>query len=84
MKTLEFLYQETQIHFLVNPTKNNVMVNATEMAKMFGKKTELFLKTKHAKAFIQITNAHQMVLVQIQKWFKIEVTWVSISTENWL
>jgi hypothetical protein len=52
MKTLTFIYQENEIHFLVNPNDKNVMVNATEMAKMFGKKTRLFLKTDHAKSFI--------------------------------
>jgi hypothetical protein len=54
MNTLEFLYQETQIHFLVNPTDNNVMVNATEMAKMFGKRIDHFTKSEHAKAFIKV------------------------------
>jgi len=52
-KTLEFIYQETEIHFLLNPSDKNVMVNATEMAKLFDKKTELFLKSEHAKAFIE-------------------------------
>lgn len=52
MKALEFIYQETEIHFLVNGSDKNVMINATEMAKAFGKKTEVFLKTDHAKAFI--------------------------------
>lgn len=54
MKTLEFIYEETQIHFLVNPLDKNVMVNATEMAKLFGKETRVFLKTDHAKAFIEV------------------------------
>lgn len=54
MKTLEFIYQENEIHFLLNPTDDHVMINATEMAKIFGKKTELFLKTDHAKAFIKV------------------------------
>lgn len=54
MKTLEFIYQETEIHFLVNPLDKNVMVNATEMAKLFGKETRVFLKTDHAKAFIEV------------------------------
>ena len=54
MKTLEFIYQETQIHFLLNPLDKNVMVNATEMAKLFGKETRVFLKTDHAKAFIKV------------------------------
>ena len=56
MKTLEFIYQENEIHFLVNPTDKNVMINATEMAKMFGKRTDHFLKTDHAKAFIDACN----------------------------
>jgi len=54
MKTLEFIYQETQIHFLVNPLNKNVMVNATEMAKLFNKETRVFLKSDHAKAFIKV------------------------------
>ena len=54
MKALEFIYQETEIHFLVNPLDKNVMVNATEMAKLFGKETRVFLKTDHAKAFIEV------------------------------
>lgn len=53
MKTLEFLYQETQIHFLLNPTDDNVMINATEMAKLFNRRTEDFLKTQTTKAFIE-------------------------------
>ena len=39
-KTLEFIYQEKQVHFLVNPTDKNVMINATEMANVFGKRTK--------------------------------------------
>lgn len=39
---IDFLYQETEIHFLVNPKEKNVMVNATEMAKIFGKRIDNF------------------------------------------
>jgi len=53
MKTLEFMYQETQISFLVNGTDQNVMVNATEMAKLFGKRIDNFLKADHTKRFIK-------------------------------
>lgn len=52
MKTLEFIYQENILHFLVNPTDKNVMVNATEMAKMFDKRTAKYLKTDSTKSFI--------------------------------
>lgn len=50
-KALEFIYQDTQIHFLIGNEKN-VMVNATEMAKAFGKRIDVFLKTDPTKAFI--------------------------------
>lgn len=53
MKTLEFFYHETEIHFLVNPNQKNVMVNATEMAKMFNKRMDNFLKADHAQKFIK-------------------------------
>lgn len=53
MKTLEFIYQESQIHFLLNPTDDNVMVNATEMAKMFKKRTDVYLKTQSTKELIR-------------------------------
>jgi hypothetical protein len=52
-KTLEFIYQETKIHFLINPSDNNVMVNATEMAKMFGKRTDHYLQNETTKQFIE-------------------------------
>lgn len=53
MKSIEYIYQDTEIHFLVYSNDKNVMVNATEMAKVYGKNTKLFLKSDHAKAFIE-------------------------------
>jgi hypothetical protein len=53
MKTLEFMYQETKIHFLVNPMQENVMINATEMAKTFGKRTDHYLQNEATKIFIE-------------------------------
>lgn len=53
MKTLEFIYQETQIHFTVNPFDKSVMVNATEMAKNFGKRTDHYLQNESTKEFIK-------------------------------
>lgn len=52
MKTLEFIYQENAIHFLVNPTDKNVMINATEMAKAFGKRVEDFRRLEGTQKFI--------------------------------
>lgn len=52
MKTLEFLFQEKAIHFLMNPNDKDVMVNATEMAKMFDKRTDHYLQNKETKKII--------------------------------
>lgn len=52
-KALEFIYQDTEIHFLLS-NNENVMVNATEMAKVFDRRTKDFLKTDHAKEFIEV------------------------------
>jgi hypothetical protein len=51
VKPLEFSYDDKIIHFLMND--DNVMVNATEMANVFGKRVDVFLKTDHAKIFIE-------------------------------
>jgi phage regulator Rha-like protein len=52
MKVLEFIYNEKSISF--NPTGNdNVMVNATEMAKVFGKDLFQFTKSDATKRFIE-------------------------------
>ena len=53
-KALEFIYQDTQIHFLLGNEKN-VMVNATEMAKAFGKEIDNFLRLESTK---KIGRAH--------------------------
>ena len=50
-KALEFIYQDTEIHFLLGNEKE-VMVNATEMAKAFGKRTTDFLANQSTKDFI--------------------------------
>lgn len=51
-KATEFIYQDTKIHFALS-TDKNVMVNATEMAKAFNKRVDVFLKSDHAKTFIE-------------------------------
>lgn len=51
MKSLEFIYQDVEIHFLLGNDKD-VMVNATEMAKAFGKEPKDFLRLEGTKNFI--------------------------------
>jgi len=53
MKSLEFIYQETEIHFLLDK-EGDVMVNATEMAKAFNKRTRDFLRLDFAKSYIDV------------------------------
>lgn len=55
-KILEFLYEQSQIHFLITGSGENVMINATEMARLFNRKTEVFLKTDTTKVFIEELN----------------------------
>ncbi len=51
METLHFLYNDQTIDF-EKKEGDNVMVNATQMAKVFGKRIDHFLKSDHAKDFI--------------------------------
>lgn len=51
MKSLEFIYQDTQIHFLLQK-EGEVMVNATEMAKAFDKQARSFLRLETTQNFI--------------------------------
>lgn len=51
-KALEFIYQDTQIHFLLSQG-DNVMINATEMAKIFDKKVSHFLENQQTKKLIE-------------------------------
>jgi hypothetical protein len=46
-------FEEAEISFEPFMQKRNVMVNATEMAKVFGKRVDVFLKSDHAKEFIK-------------------------------
>jgi hypothetical protein len=52
MKTIEFIYQETKIHFLLQ-NEGEVMVNATEMSKPFKKRVRDFLRLEGTVAFIE-------------------------------
>jgi hypothetical protein len=94
MKALEFIYQDTQIAFVLGNEKN-VMVNATEMAKAFGKETRVFLKSDHAKAFIEIAkrapNGAQIIIDKGRNGIYFErrlalkfAAWLSPEFEFWV
>jgi hypothetical protein len=52
MEIVKFVYEEQEVDFLPEGNEN-VMVNATQMAKIFGKRIDFFLKADHAKEFIK-------------------------------
>lgn len=63
MESLQFIYNEQTIDFL--PRGNdNLMVNATQMAKIFGKKVENFTRLDDTKNFINecLKNANKRFL----------------------
>jgi len=49
---LIYEFNETTIEFQLNGEKD-VKVNATQMAKVYGKRLDVFLKAEHTKAFIE-------------------------------
>ncbi|GAB2994051.1 hypothetical protein GCM10027284_09060 [Cyclobacterium sediminis] len=52
MKVIKFIYEEKEVDFL--PSGNDsVMVNATQMANIFDKRIDFFLKADHTKKFIE-------------------------------
>ena len=51
MKSIEFIYNNQSIEFLQG--EDNVMVNATQMAKAFDKRLDFFFKSENTKAFIK-------------------------------
>lgn len=51
-KAVEFLYQDAEIHFLLSQG-DNIMVNATEMANLFGKQPKDFLRNQQTKVLIE-------------------------------
>jgi phage regulator Rha-like protein len=51
MKSLEYTYNDFHIEFIKK--ENNVMVNATQMAKAFNKRIDRFLRTDNTKTFIK-------------------------------
>lgn len=51
MKVLHFIYNDQAVDF-IPAQNNNVMVNATQMAKIFDKRISFFLKADHVENFI--------------------------------
>ena len=70
MKTLEFIYQDNQIHFLLNPTDDNVMVNATEMGKLFGKEPKDFLRLEGTKKFINYQLEKHNIVADVPRYIE--------------
>lgn len=69
-QTLEFLYQENAIHFLVNPKDENVMVNATEMGKLFNKEPKDFLRLEGTKKFINYQLEKKNIVADVPRYIE--------------
>lgn len=52
MEVVHFIYNNQEVDFLPSGDEN-VMINATQMATIFGKRVDVFLKSDHAQAFIE-------------------------------
>lgn len=52
--TQVFEFKGQQIEFDLG--REVIMVNATEMAKVFDKRVDVFMKSDHAKAFVEVLN----------------------------
>lgn len=50
----QFLYKEVNVGFMLNPNNNNLIVNATQMAKIFDKRIANFLRLEETQRFIKI------------------------------
>ena len=70
MKSLEFIYQENEIHFLLKPTDQNVMVNATEMAKPFEKEPKDFLRLEGTKKFINYQVEKNNIVADVPRYIE--------------
>lgn len=97
-KATEFIYQDTIIHFALS-TNKNVMVNATEMAKAFNRRTKDFLKTESTKKYIKfreqalngahsktkiIDNRGHMGIYFDRKLAIKFAMWLDVAFENWV
>jgi hypothetical protein len=51
-KSINCIYQDTQIHIMLQ-NEGDVMVNATEMAKVFGKEVKFFTRLQSTKMYIE-------------------------------
>lgn len=69
MKTLNFIYQETEIHFALQ-NEGNVMVNATEMAKLFGKEVKDFLRLDGTKKFIEYQVQKNNIVADVPRYIE--------------
>ena len=57
MKCIQYLYNDEIIDFSTNGN-NNLMVNATQIAKIFDKRIDYFLKSDQTKLFIKELQNH--------------------------
>jgi len=74
------VYDYNGSHISFQPSDGNVMVNATEMAKPFGKLPANFLKTKEIQEYIEVlerySNSNNEKIVVVKQGGKEQGTWI--------
>lgn len=70
MNALLFIYEGKSIQFLVNPEQENVMVNATEMGKIFGKEPKDFLRLESTKKFINYQLEKNYIVADVPRYIE--------------
>lgn len=69
MNALKFIYQDTEIHFMLQ-NEGNVMVNATEMAKLFKKEPKDFLRLEGTKNFINYQIEKNNIVADVPRYIE--------------
>lgn len=74
MKTLEYIFQDTQIHFLLQ-NEGEVMVNATEMGKAFNKEPKDFLRLEGTKKYIDALLKKKNIVADLPRYSKENIVY---------
>lgn len=71
---IELIYKETQIHFLIG-NSDDVKVNATEMAKAFGKEAKDFLRLDGTKKYIETLVNHLNIGADVPRYKREDIVY---------
>ena len=79
--TISCLYHQMEVNFLLNPFNSNIMINATQMAKIFGKEPKDFLRLDCTKKFIEILENRNYIVADVPR-YNDEITSEIVYSNN--